>query len=846
MIMLMIMPLSWQVFADDVSPEVQEASAVQSEAVQPEPTAAETAAAPEPVKTEPAAPAAEAAEPAPAEESAAPEAVEAPAAEAAEEPEPEGGSEPAVSEEETTGTVSAPAEENAASAPAESETESPGTEAQTGKKITIAGTKLDGNSDSSGSGWTYEKDSGRIVLRNFAEGADISSDGTGVEIVLSGFNKIGTLSCDGQIDVIGTGILLIDNIELAEGADFNLHPIKEYYGEDGGSVAVFLMQKNGSYKLINGSVTGVIDEKIDVPDKTTLVLPAGTTLDIKADRFLVNSDEDGNKTIRNITNESLDVYKSKDSETVETYIGGLSVSDLIVNAGALVIGHSIGIIISSSIDVHDRLVNKGTIRGGEVLLDGDYSGSGSFENADIWIGKDQELTITIKDSTLKLSGSYTIKKISSSGASKLVLGGNSEIRNVKLSSGDTLQIHSLNPIEQSDIIRLTGSVDGGSVLFRAGIAELGKNLKFLNGGTISNIYQDIFSGAPVFNYSSLRILMDGITNPVFFGPNDITMPDKASIPVTSFYLYQYKFNGIYELSENYKSGMDYHELDPFDAAANAITYDKLYECYAPDESERPEGFIAFEIFSRKKGKLSRSFLIDGDEYSVDPEGVFLIRMAYMYSTSGSVGGSSKVSTRADQTGSGTIGGNPKSIMTGTGRKKNSDPVDPVKPDPVKPDDPDPSRPANEYKLAAVKTVSDTLALQINEFDLNEGDENAEKVPYYNLSAYINGAQVSELSAPVKVEMDYVLPEEYKDKPLYAVFANEDETSDETLTAVNAEYDEETGTLTFETSQVGEFMIVAFEFDGEEFSPEFYGELEKIEAVKLFIKHLEEKKDNAGL
>ena len=311
MIMLMIMPLSWQVFADDVSPEVQEASAVQSEAVQPEPTAAETAAAPEPVKTEPAAPAAEAAEPAPAEESAAPEAVEAPAAEAAEEPEPEGGSEPAVSEEETTGTVSAPAEENAASAPAESETESPGTEAQTGKKITIAGTKLDGNSDSSGSGWTYEKDSGRIVLRNFAEGADISSDGTGVEIVLSGFNKIGTLSCDGQIDVIGTGILLIDNIELAEGADFNLHPIKEYYGEDGGSVAVFLMQKNGSYKLINGSVTGVIDEKIDVPDKTTLVLPAGTTLDIKADRFLVNSDEDGNKTIRNITNESLDVYKSK-------------------------------------------------------------------------------------------------------------------------------------------------------------------------------------------------------------------------------------------------------------------------------------------------------------------------------------------------------------------------------------------------------------------------------------------------------------------------------------------------------------------------------------------------------
>ena len=133
-------------------------------------------------------------------------------------------------------------------------------------------------------------------------------------------------------------------------------------------------------------------------------------------------------------------------------------------------------------------------------------------------------------------------------------------------------------------------------------------------------------------------------------------------------------------------------------------------------------------------------------------------------------------------------------------------------------------------------------LQINEFDLNEGVENAEKAPYYNLTAYINGAQITELSGVFEAEMEYVLPEEFRDKPLYAVFANEDETSDETLAAVKAEYDEESGTIRFETSQLGEFIIAALEFDGEEFSPEFYDELEKTDEAKLFIEHLKERKE----
>ena len=149
-------------------------------------------------------------------------------------------------------------------------------------------------------------------------------------------------------------------------------------------------------------------------------------------------------------------------------------------------------------------------------------------------------------------------------------------------------------------------------------------------------------------------------------------------------------------------------------------------------------------------------------------------------------------------------------------------------------------------MTAVTANGYELTSHINEYDLNEGVLNDEKAPYYDLSAFINGAQINELSAPVKVEMDYELPEELRGKPVYAVLANEDKASDETLTAVSAAYDEETGKLTFETSQLEEFIVVAFEFDGEEFSPEFYDKLEKTDEAKLFIKHLEEKKENAGL
>ena len=91
-----------------------------------------------------------------------------------------------------------------------------------------------------------------------------------------------------------------------------------------------------------------------------------------------------------------------------------------------------------------------------------------------------------------------------------------------------------------------------------------------------------------------------------------------------------------------------------------------------------------------------------------------------------------------------------------------------------------------------------------------------------------------------------LLEGFSGKSLYAVFANRDEQSEVPVKAYRAEYDESNGKLSFETMQTGAFVITALDFEGEEFSPEFYDEIGKTEEVQTLIRVLEEEEQNAGI
>ena len=963
MIMLMIMPFTWQVFADEPLPEDQETPDVQSENMQPEPPAAEAGTAVEPEVPEvPEVPVASgSAEPAAAETPEVPEAGEpaepdaAAAAEAADKSEPEytdaesGNAEPVI--------VAAPALK-AASAPETAEEGAGETEtvrtSGAAKNITVDDTSIDGSEDCSGSGWTYEKESGRIVLRDYTGSADITSDGTGVDIVSTGYNRIGTLSCDGDINVIGTGVLLIDKVELSEGCSFNLLPLQEYYGPDGGSVAVFLLQEDGSYMLVNKTVKGVIDERLELPEDVKLVLPADSLLELQAFRVKVKTDNEGNKTVERDYSGNTEELEG---ETYEYYGGHLCVGDLTLNNRSKIINNKLGDSIAVGIIVGGNLINEGLIRGGSVTVvqkdsggGGLYSGSGTIEDSFITFRTGQTMSINIKGSTLNLEqGKYTIEQLGLEGKSNLYYGSDTEITNLEGASGSTLDIYSY---DITDCLKFTGTIDGVDVLIKSGITELADGLKFLNGGTVSNKKTESNGttvssknyGSLVFDYNGGSVVSDGTSGPVFIrlkiepdpepatepasdsdlepdpepdpepatepasdsdlesDPEPATEPDPdPGIPVVYLNLQRTKnIGGHIELIENNSEGQEYVQKENYKPEEGIINYYNLINKYFPDGMSFPmpeKQKIIAEVLCFKNDKLSLTILDGGDEYGLETEseGVFLIRLAFLDTWENSVGGTTVTSTRASQTGSGNIGGNSNSIITGTGitRFSSVDPVDPD-PEPVKPDpepakpDPEPAKPDPEpakpdadpvkpdtepvkpdtdhakpdadhvksdkdhakplkvYTAAAVTANGDKLTIHINEYDLNEGVLNDGKAPYYDLSAFINGAQINELSAPVKVEMDYELPEELRGKPVYAVLANEDKASDETLTAVSAAYDEEAGKLAFETSQLGEFIIVAFEFDGEEFSPEFYDELEKTDEAKLFIKHLEEKKENAGL
>ena len=135
--------------------------------------------------------------------------------------------------------------------------------------LITAGEVIDPETGGSGEGWSYNTENGSITLTGFdGSQQSIGTVGSDITIKLSGLNRLSDLIVDGDINLVGTGILLIDNIELAEGCKLHLQTNKNIYEDETGSVAVFLRQEdeegNCSYVLINGSVPGILDEDINL------------------------------------------------------------------------------------------------------------------------------------------------------------------------------------------------------------------------------------------------------------------------------------------------------------------------------------------------------------------------------------------------------------------------------------------------------------------------------------------------------------------------------------------------------------------------------------------------------
>ncbi len=94
---------------------------------------------------------------------------------------------------------------------------------------------------------------------------------------------------------------------------------------------------------------------------------------------------------------------------------------------------------------------------------------------------------------------------------------------------------------------------------------------------------------------------------------------------------------------------------------------------------------------------------------------------------------------------------------------------------------------------------------------------------YVLHAEEGEETLSECGGKVKVVIHRELSAEDAVKTMYAVFR----AADGTLKAFRVSYSRLKSELSFETDMLGDFTLVAFDFDGEEYSPEFYEALEQI-------------------
>ncbi len=138
---------------------------------------------------------------------------------------------------------------------------------------------------SDGKGWKNLAGKYVALVDYNGAGKEISADGGTLTLAVAGVNRIGELTGDCSVRILGTGIVLIDKITISEGRALSLHPNTSLYKE--GSAAVFLKQGDG-YLCINGGIPGILDEdytledvKLTLPDGTSMVL-AANTIDSKA------------------------------------------------------------------------------------------------------------------------------------------------------------------------------------------------------------------------------------------------------------------------------------------------------------------------------------------------------------------------------------------------------------------------------------------------------------------------------------------------------------------------------------------------------------------------------------
>ncbi len=570
-----------------------------------------------------------------------------------------------------------------------------------------------------GKGW--KNVSGQYVAMVDYDGsnAEISADGGVVTLAVAGVNRIGALKGDCSFRIAGSGIVLIESIDIKDGNTLTLHPNSAVYKE--GSAAVFLKQTDGSYLLINDSVTGMLDDIYEL-DNVDLVLPLGSSLTIGAlaVRTELWSGEDTDGLVSDITIYSEDPpsdfnHPVHENGTVETvgYTGKfvlgknstLTVSDgasirlkkistgLSSVAAELIIQGALnaaGIVEGGFVNISDSgsVSGNGTIRSSEVTLDpaGKISEDILLENSGLTIKGDRTITPPqLKDSIIYLKGStITIKELTASGVSRIgvetignAYGNSYTIGDITLSSGSRLEVvcndhqsaaydaYEIPRYLEDSFLTVSGAITGGAVYVLGGCVKYTgtqtDNIPVVPGGYASRVYisnvNNNSSDAPV-SFTSSDI-------PINIAYSDAAArADSETIPVTYLKIMETLVsNDVMARSWNIDSYDD--TLSPLvredGQSFNSVSeFLKTYKLTG--ESNDSSYQTAVELIY---SDLSRRLIFLKENTGFDTEDVILIRILDITGQGGQ-GGSTMSHTSASLTGSGFGDGSGDGSGVGSG------------------------------------------------------------------------------------------------------------------------------------------------------------------------------------
>ncbi|MBR7189967.1 MAG: hypothetical protein IKD63_02530, partial [Oscillospiraceae bacterium] len=346
---------------------------------------------------------------------------------------------------------------------------------------------------------------------------------------------------------------------------------------------------------------------------------------------------------------------------------------------------------------------------------------------------------------------------------------------------------------------------------------------------------------PVIAYDYSDTLTPSFTSPLVISPANVPMPAKGedgriTVPVVVMTGGSGPTQHVY--SETYTDSVTSTEIcvSPDDKGQYIVDLSRA-ESYKDGVNPMPDPELVEIQEMDGNGILGMRFLPwNGSAFPAFELGnTYLIRLSAFKRWQVPAPESTVAPANTSFTGSGILGG-AGSAGSGLGspvtlrrmQKPASDPADhtaaepdpavpdPVVPDPVVPDpQPTPPDPLPDTSLPGA-AVSDRRVIV------------SPNGRYYIVRVYIGIRESAEPGQKMTARMKFTLPAGWNRNDIYAVFRN----ADGSLTAFKAAYDEESGTLSFDTDLTGTFALISFPFDGKPYSDKFYDAISELEDIRL--------------